>query len=136
MILLSSNSEHSSIYCMNTRFGLVPVANRKLSIEPAQEGSGRELFLRPALRVGVGTVAHVRRVLNPEACAVRTACTTMQVFLSRSRLASPAAIPGRFSSSSLPPLFAQGRYAADFLGTGTAVRGARFALRATPGWHR
>jgi hypothetical protein len=39
-----------------------------------------------------------------------------------------AAIPERFSSSSLPPSFAQGRRAAFFTPQGTANRGALFVV--------
>jgi hypothetical protein len=46
------------------------------------------------------------------------------VFLSCRPPARPAAIPERFSSSSLPPSFAQGRHTAVFLPWGTADGGA------------
>ena len=53
---------------------------------------------------------------------------TSRVFLSCGRPVLPAAIPGRFSSSSLPPSFAQGRRTTGFIPQGTAGSGAPGAV--------
>ncbi len=85
-------------------------------------GSGRPCQRTPGLRPP-GTELCRAGVLS----SGRAGCTsvdTAPVSLLCGLPANPAAIPRRFSSSSLPPSFAWGRRTTVFLARGTTVRGA------------
>ena len=81
--------------------------------------------LRGVVRAELSRRGRVHDVVG----AQRSERKRRQVFL-LCRLAPEApAIPGRFSSSSLPPSFARGRGTADFPARGTANGGAPQSLR-------
>lgn len=72
------------------------------------------------IRLGRESLGRVRRLINGIGRrSLRVAAGTVNPFQLRSLPARPDAIPERFSSSSLPPSFALGRFAAFFSSGGT-----------------